>query len=122
MKKLLVVLMAALCLTACATTESPMSITAKGLLSGRLAVIGMAETSDALCQKGVLKQPDCDTAKDTYQKAQVAYKTGSDALLAWVATGVDGGNTAQSSLATVNSLVGNMQSVVNTFIQPQGGK
>lgn len=116
--KFLLLLIPLLLLNACAG-ETAMSTTAKGLLSSRLTVIGLAETADALCAKGLLKQPDCDTAKDSYLKAQVTYKAGSDALLAWVATGVDGGSTAQSSLATVNSLMGNIQGVVNGFT---GGK
>ena len=102
--------------------ETAMSTTAKGLLSGRFATIGLAQSTDTLCSKGVLKQVDCNAAQDAYNKAQVAYKTGSDALLAWIVTGIDSDNTAQSSLATVNSLVGNMQTVVNTFVAPQGGK
>lgn len=99
--------------------ETVMSTTAKGLLSSRLTVIGLAETTDALCSKGLIKQPDCDTAKDAYTKAQTAYKTASDALLAWVATGTDANGTAATSLSTVNTLLGNMQGVVNTYT---GGK
>lgn len=116
--KYLIPLLLAFSLSGCAG-ETAMSTTAKGLLSSRLTVIGLAETTDALCSKGVIKQPDCDTAKEAYGKAQVAYKTGSDALLTWVATGSDANGTAASSLTTVNGLLGNMQSVVNTYT---GGK
>lgn len=119
LKRMVLIPLLMFAVAGCATTEAPMSITAKGLLSGRLTTIGLAQTADALCTQGVMKQSQCDMAKDSYQKAQVAYKAGSDAMLAWVVTGADGGNAAQSSLATVNSLVGNMQSVVNTFT---GGK
>ncbi len=115
-------LLSILALAGCATQETPMSVTAKGLLTSRLAVIGMAETGDTLCSKGVLKQQDCDNIKEWYGQAQVAYKTGSDAMLAWVVTGQDGGNQAESSLATMNSLLGNMQGIVNAFAQPTGGK
>jgi hypothetical protein len=119
LKRMVLITLLVLGLFGCATTETPMSLTAKGLLSGRLTVIGLAQTSDALCTQGIMKQAQCDLAKDSYQKAQAAYKVGSDAMLAWIVTGTDGGNTAQSSLAAVNSLAGNMQTVVNTFT---GGK
>jgi hypothetical protein len=120
MKKLLIpfLLLLAISLAGCAG-ETTMSATAKGLLATRVTAIGLADTANTLCVQGVLKQDQCDIARDSYAKAQITYKIGSEALLAWVATGIDGGSNAQSSLATLHSLLGNMQAVVGTY---SGGK
>lgn len=111
MKTKLLLLLLLLSLAGCAG-ETTMSMTAKGLLSGRAAIIGVADTANTLCSQGTLNQSQCDTAKEQYVKAQTAYKTGSDALMIWVTSGIDGGNKAQSSLAALNLLLGSMQTLV----------
>jgi len=73
-----------ICLAGCATTETPQSMAAKSLLTARQGVIAAATTADELCIQGVMKQKDCDRAKEIYTQAQAAYLTASDAYLLYL--------------------------------------
>jgi hypothetical protein len=121
MKKWVWVLMMLL-VSGCAT-QNLLSKTATGLLTARENVIGLAQTGDALCTANVIRQKDCDNMKVWYDQAQVAYKTGSDAILVWIMTKQQTNNDALTSLAVINSLVSNMEAVTMSILEPpHGGK
>ena len=84
MKNLLLILLA-ISLTACATTETPQSVAAKTLLTTRQGIIAAATSADALCTRNVLKQADCDKIAVIYRRTQPAYSLASDALLLYLA-------------------------------------
>jgi hypothetical protein len=62
-------------------SETPQSIVAKSLLVSRQGIIAAAETADTLCAQGIMKQEDCNQARNIYEKAQAAYTAASDAFL-----------------------------------------
>ncbi|HEX9080237.1 MAG TPA: hypothetical protein VF795_11650 [Desulfuromonadaceae bacterium] len=119
-----VFLAALACLHGCATTgtgakETPQSVTAKSLLSARQGVIAAARVADSLCAQGVMKQTDCDQARETYEEAQTAYTAAADAYLLYL-TSADAANQQRAD-AAVNRLVAlctSLNSLVTTF---QGG-
>jgi hypothetical protein len=85
--KRLVPLLLAISLTACATTETPQSITAKSLLSSRQAVIASAATVDTLCKQKVMSMADCMAAKKAYEQFQACYGAASDTFILYVQKG-----------------------------------
>ena len=115
------VLMCLLLLSLSACAGSVMENTAKGMLVSRTTVIELAKMGDELCIAGQLNQVQCDSVGKSYNQFQLAYNAGSAAMLTWIATGTDTGNTAQTSLNTIHTILASLQAILGAYAIPYGG-
>jgi len=83
----LILLFLTFSLAACASVETPQSITAKSLLSSRQTVIAAAVTADTLCKQKAIKASDCEVIKTQYERFQVGYNIASGSFVVYVQTG-----------------------------------
>jgi len=102
----------------CATTETPQSIAAKSLLTSRQAIITSAEAANDLCSQGVMKQSDCDKARDLYKQGQAAYNAASDGFLLYLQSG----NMAdEAAFEALRARLSNINSDLVVLLQAFGG-
>ena len=111
---------ACLLLVACATSptrnESPQSVSAKSLLSARQLIISAGITADSLCTTGVLKQRDCDQARDLYEQGQAAYRVAADAFLIALEAGDSSSwKEFEATQPRLMSLATNLDTLVKSF-------
>ncbi len=66
---------------------TPYAKAALGLKATKTTIKTTAKAVDALCSQGIMKQPECDTARSTYWQVKATYEAAKDALLLGLETG-----------------------------------
>ncbi len=105
-------------ISGCATTESAQSVAAKSLLSTRATIITSAQAADDLCTKGIMKQTDCDKARELYTQGQAAYNAASDGFLLYLNTG---NLSDEAVFETLRVRLGVINSDLAALLQAFGG-
>lgn len=113
-----VALLVILILAGCATTESAQSLTAKSLLTSRQAVISSAQAADDLCTQDIMKQADCDKARELYKQGQAAYNAAADGFLLYLQTG---SVSDEAQLAALSARLSNINMDLTALLQAFGG-
>jgi hypothetical protein len=82
MKKLILPLLLALTLSACATSGTTPAVTAgKSLLAMQETIVTVAKTGGALCNQAVLTKENCADLEQLYLRSQPAYDLAADSLI-----------------------------------------
>jgi len=121
MARVLCAALLALLLAGCAglgKNETPQSMGAKNLLSVRQGIIAAAETANALCAQGIMKQDACDKALKIYVDAQYTYVAASDAFLLYLTAKDD---ASRQKYEAINARLMAVFTDLDTLIKIYGG-
>lgn len=115
MKKLILLILPLLLLSACATT-SPSITTGKSLLAIQSEIVTVREAIGVPCQKGMIAQVDCQNIDSWYQQAKPAYDAAVDATVIAITTGSENDiKTYDVKKAALVSLLTNMTQIATKY-------